>query len=501
MIQSHKFRVDPWACRETELDLDRLAQTESIFALSNGHIGLRGNLDEGEPAAVSGTYLAGFYEVRPLPYAEAGYGYPEAGQTVINVTNGKIIRLLVEDEPFDVRYGKLRSHERVLDLRAGVLRRTVEWESPTGRAVRVASTRLVSFSQRAIAAILYEVETLDGKTPVVVQSELLANEAPPPDEDDPRAAAALNSPLRSELFGHDDVRVLLEHSTRASGLTMAAAMDHVIDGPAQTTRTSESFEDVGRLLVSADLAPGEPLRVVKFLAYGWSSRRSPPAIVDQVAASLAEARHRGWDGLLVDQSDYLSDFWDSADVEIEGEAELQLAVRFGLFHTLQAGARAEQRAIAAKGLTGPGYDGHAFWDTETFVLPVLTYTAPRAARDALLWRHLTLGPARERAASLTLRGAAFPWRTIRGQECSELLAGGDGCVSRQCRHRRRCRPLPGRQPTIGTSPPGPASSCSSKPRACGVLWDTTTPRVAFASTASPVRMSTARSPTTTCTRT
>ena len=110
--------------RETELDLDTLAQTESVFALSNGHIGLRGNLDEGEPFGLPGTYLAGFYEVRPLPYAEAGYGYPEAGQTVINVTNGKIIRLLVEDEPFDVRYGELRSHERVLDLRAGVLRRS-----------------------------------------------------------------------------------------------------------------------------------------------------------------------------------------------------------------------------------------------------------------------------------------------------------------------------------------------------------------------------------------
>ena len=163
MIQHPAFAVEPWAVHETELDLDRLAQTESVFALANGHIGLRGNLDEGEPCGLPGTYLAGFYEVRPLPYAEAGYGYPEAGQTVINVTNGKIIRLLVEDEPFDIRYGELRRHERVLDLRAGVLRRTVEWVSPTGRSVRVTSTRLVSFTQRAVAAILYEVEALDGR--------------------------------------------------------------------------------------------------------------------------------------------------------------------------------------------------------------------------------------------------------------------------------------------------------------------------------------------------
>ncbi len=424
MIQHPAFSVEPWAVHETELDLDTLAQTESVFALANGHIGLRGNLDEGEPFGLPGTYLAGVYEARPLPYAEAGYGYPEAGQTIINVTNGKIIRLLVEDEPLDIRYGELRRHERVLDLRAGVLRRTLQWTSPTGRSVRIASTRLVSFTQRAVAAILYEVEAVDGKTPVVVQSELIANEKPPVTDGDPRAAAALASPLQSEYFGARDTRLILEHFTRASGLTLAAATDHVIEGPAHTTVSSESFEDMGRLLVTTDLVPEKPLRIVKFLTYGWSSHRSSQALVDQVAAALAEARDHGWERLVAEQRAYLDDFWDRADVEIEGDAELQLAVRFGLFHTLQAGARAERRAIAAKGLTGPGYDGHAFWDTETFVLPVLTYTSPRAARDALSWRHLTLQAAQERAASLGLEGAAFPWRTIGGQESSSYWPAG-----------------------------------------------------------------------------
>jgi len=153
VIAQPAFRVEPWVLRETVLDLERLAQTESVFALSNGHVGLRANLDEGEPFALPGTYLAGFYELHPLPSAEAGYGTPESGQSVVNVTNGKIIRLIVDDEPFDVRYGELRSHERVLDMRAGVLRRVAEWVSPTGKAVRVSSTRLVSFTRRAVAAI------------------------------------------------------------------------------------------------------------------------------------------------------------------------------------------------------------------------------------------------------------------------------------------------------------------------------------------------------------
>jgi alpha,alpha-trehalose phosphorylase len=424
VIQHPAFAVEPWALRETELDLDVLAQSESVFALANGHIGLRGNLDEGEPNGLPGAYLNGFYERRPMPYAEAGYGYPEAGQAVVNVTDGKIIRLLVDDEPFDVRFGELVRHQRVLDFRAGVLERRAEWRSPAGIRVCVSSVRLVSLVQRAVAAVLYEVEALDDPVRLVVQSELVANEPMPDVEVDPRAAANLGAPLRSEQFSDRDARGVLVHITKQSGLRMAAAMDHVVAGPAGTETASESSEDLARVTITTDLAAGEQLRVVKLLAYGWSSQRSTAALRDEVAAALAEARHTGWDGLLAGQRAYLDDFWDRADVELDGDAELQQGVRFALFHTLQAGARSERRAIAAKGLTGPGYDGHAFWDTETFVLPVLTYTAPHAARDALRWRHATLGLARKRAKLLGFDGAAFPWRTIDGQECSGYWPAG-----------------------------------------------------------------------------
>jgi alpha,alpha-trehalose phosphorylase len=418
MIEQGNFAVESWQLQETRLDLDTLAQSESVLALSNGHLGLRGNLDEGEPHGLPGTYLGGFFEVRPLPYPEGGYGYPEAGQTLINVTNGKVIRLLVDDEPFDVRYGKLTAHERVLDFRAGVLRRSAEWVSPAGRAVRVNSTRLVSFVQRAVAAILYEVEAVDA-VDLVVQSELVANEPlPTPPAQDPRTAAILTTHLRSEYFGHRDRRAGLVHSTAASGLRLAAGIDHLVDGPPGTESGAESGPDLARLTVATTLKPGERLRLVKFIAYGWSSERSLPALRDQVDGALAAVRHRGWEGLLADQRAYLDAFWDRADVKIEGDAAIQQAVRFALFQVLQSAARAEQRAIPAKGLTGPGYDGHTFWDTETFVLPVLTYTAPAAVRDALRWRQSTLPLARERARQLGLAGAAFPWRTIRGEECS-----------------------------------------------------------------------------------
>jgi len=424
MIPPGALSVEPWAVAEEELRLDLLAQTESIFALSNGHIGLRGNLDEGEPHHTPGTYLNGFFETLPLPYAEGGYGYPEEGQSLINVTNGKLIRLLVDDEPFDVRYGTLLCHKRVLDLRDGVLRREVEWVSPTGKAVRIRSTRLVSFVQRSIAAIRYEVEPLATPVRIVVQSTLVANEPLAEQLRDPRTAVALSAPLVSEYHTSHGLEAEVGHRTRASGLRMTVAIDHLVDGPEATMTEAESEPDLARVAISTELAPGERLTVVKLIGYGWSSERSMPALRDQVDAALLAARRTGWDGLVAGQRAHLDEIWERADIEIEGDPELQQAVRFAIFQIVQAAARVEQRAIPAKGLTGRGYDGHTFWDMETFALLVLTYAAPYAARDALLWRHSTLDLARARARELRLAGAAFPWRTIRGEECSGYWPAG-----------------------------------------------------------------------------
>lgn len=424
------FTVEPWAVTEPELRLDLLARTESVFALSNGHVGIRGNLEEGEPHALPGTYLNSVHEKRPLPYAEAGYGYPESGQTVVNVTNGKLVRLLVDDEPFDVRYGTLHRHVRSLDLRAGTLRREAEWTSPADKTVRVTTTRLVSLTHRSVVAIAYDVEPVDAPARVVVQSELVANEDLPPAGSDPRVAAALDAPFEAVEHEARGTWASLLHRTRASAIGVACAMDHryeVVGDDAdgvQVAVDGQARPDWARVTFTAALAPGQRLRVVKLVSYGWSSLRSTPALRDQVAAALTGAVHTGWDGLVRDQREALDEFWAGADVEVDGDPALQQAVRFALFGVLQAAVRAEQRPIAAKGLTGPGYDGHTFWDTDTFVLPVLSHTWPGAVSDALRWRHQTLPKAKARAATLGLPGAAFPWRTITGEECSGYWPAG-----------------------------------------------------------------------------
>ncbi|BCI90931.1 hypothetical protein NIIDMKKI_61370 [Mycobacterium kansasii] len=491
MITEEAFPVEPWRVRETKLDLNLLAQSESLFALSNGHIGLRGNLDEGEPYGLPGTYLNSFFEIRPLPYAEAGYGYPEAGQTVVDVTNGKILRLLVDDEPFDVRYGTLISHERVLDLRAGTLTRRAHWQSPAGKQVKVVSTRLVSLAHRAAAAIEYVVEAVGEFSLVTVQSELVTNEDQPETSADPRVSAILEKPLEAVDHECTECGALLMHRTRSSALMMAAAMDHEVEVPGRVEITTDARADLARTTVICGLRPGQKLRIVKYLAYGWSSLRSRPALRDQAAGALHGARYSGWQGLLDAQRAYLNDFWENADVEVEGDPESQQAVRFGLFHLLQASARAERRAIPSKGLTGTGYDGHAFWDTEGFVLPVLTYTAPHAVADALRWRASTLNLAKERAAELGLDGAAFP---------------GEPSAGRSARPTGR----PARPPGISTptsrwrssgTGPSPATTrskrtaawpCWSKPPGCGSRSAITTATACGISTGSPAPTSTPR---------
>ncbi|WP_100498341.1 glycoside hydrolase family 65 protein [Geodermatophilus chilensis] len=422
------FPIEPWSLTETGLDHASLAVHESVFALSNGHIGMRGSFEEGEPVVVPGTYLNGFFEERPLPYAEVGYGFPEQGQTVVNVTDGKLVRLLVGDTPLDLAYGEIVEHRRTLDLRRGLLRRHTEWRSPNGRVVTVTSTRMVSLRRRSIAAIEYTVECTDGQGDlyIALQSDLLANEpvGSGSEADDPRAAAALARPLVNEMAVARGQRAVLVHRTARSRLRMAAGMDHVIDVPDTSTADIEATDDLARFTLAARLPQGSSVKLVKYLSYGWSSRRSAAALRDQVEGALATAKLAGFERLLREQREVLDEHWQHADVEIEGDDELQQAVRVGVFHLLQAGLRAERQPIPAKGLTGPGYDGHTFWDTETYVLPVLTYIAPAAARDALRWRHSTLELARERARVLGLEGAAFPWRTIRGEETSGYWPAG-----------------------------------------------------------------------------
>ena len=428
-MTQHPFEVDPWgigwsASQSSSWGGDELTHRESVFALSNGHVGWRGTLDEGDPCGTPGTYLNGVFEEHPMPYAEDGYGYPEHGQTVVNVPDGKLVRLFVGDEPFDVRTGRLDEHEQFLDFRTGILRRSARWTSPAGVTVEVESSRLVSLTHRAVAAIDYKVTAVDGDTEVTLLSEIVANEPLPQVHPDPRVMEALDKPFAAVdqvVGGH---RATLLHRTKRSGIGVAVTKDHRITAPESVAVRTEAADDLARTTVSARLAPGGSIRVFACVGHEWSDSLTDAALRDRAEAAVDAATRLGWEGLVREQREYLDAFWECADVRVDGSARLQQSVRFALFQVLQSAARAEVRSIPGKGLTGAGYEGHTFWDAEAFVLPVLTYTAPHAARDALRWRHSTLGHARRRAEQLHLAGAAFPWRTIDGRECSGYWPAG-----------------------------------------------------------------------------
>ncbi|MCZ7421515.1 MULTISPECIES: glycosyl hydrolase family 65 protein [unclassified Micromonospora] len=419
-----------WRIRRTRDDLDRLGETESVFALGNGWLGWRGTLDEGAPVDMPGSYLNGLHERRELTYPEGGYAFPQLSDTVISPPNATLVRLWVGDQPLDLRTGTVLAHEQVLDLRAGVIERLTEWVSPAGDGVRVRSTRLVSLARRRVAAVDWTVEPLDGPVDVRICADLLANEHVPERADDPRAASLIQDPLTAELHRVDGADALLVHRTERSGQRVAVAVAHRAAAPAQLTTDADATPDRIRLTLTGPLRPGEQVRLTKFAAFEWApvDDSTVEELAAQVTAEADAARTDGFGELRTEQRAALDQAWRTADVLLDGDEELQLAIRFAMFHLIQAGRSDGDRTIPAKGLTGNGYDGHVLWDTEGYVLPVLTYIAPDVARSALRWRHAHLPQAYDRAAELRLTGATFPWRTISGQECSGYWPAGTAAL-------------------------------------------------------------------------
>ncbi|MGY1623967.1 glycoside hydrolase family 65 protein [Geodermatophilus sp. SYSU D00965] len=407
----------PWLVREPHVDPGTLAVTESLFSLCNGYLGIRGTLDEVEPSGMRGTYLSGVHETHPLSYPEGGYGHPQEGQALLTVADGTPLRLLVDGLPLDVREVRPQVHERTLDLRAGTLDRRVRWTALSGTTMEVSSQRLVSLVERSVCAVRYEVRAVDGPAHVVVRSELAAGEVTPTgvENDDPRVAECLDDAFEPRAQIRSEHGGALVERTRRSGITIAAAVGHEVDGGRVTSSVDEQHVVV---TAAADLLPGQSLTIVKALGYSWSYDAGSDSVLAEASAAVSSALDLGWDGLLAAQRAALDELWTTADVEVDDDPELQQALRYAVFQLFCSAACISQAPIGAKGLTGMGYSGHTFWDVEGFVLPALTLLRPDAAARLLRWRSGTLDSARERAATLGLAGAAFAWRTISGPEVS-----------------------------------------------------------------------------------
>jgi alpha,alpha-trehalose phosphorylase len=402
------------------------ARAETIFAVANGFIGIRGTFEEGRPALAPGTFVAGFHETWRILHAEEAFGLARTGQTIVNAPDATVVKLYVDDEPLFLPTARLRDYGRVLDMRAGVLTRELTWSTAGGKQVVVRSMRLVSLEHRHVAAVQYEVVLPQDSAPVVLSSEVVNRQdadagdpAQQPSGDPRLATSPQERVLHERCRSVEGMRLQVGYQTAHSEMTLGVGVEHQVDTALAHRVQTDATTDRGRLVVSAQASPGLPLRLTKFIT-DQSSRVVPASeLVERCGQTLDRVAGAGVASLQRGQREQLDHFWDRADVRIEADDEpdrVQQAVRWNLFQVAQATWRAEGSGVAAKGLTGHAYEGHYFWDTEIYVLPFLAYTQPRIARNLLR--------SRERARELDQRGALFAWRTINGEQASAYYQAG-----------------------------------------------------------------------------
>jgi alpha,alpha-trehalose phosphorylase len=432
---SHDFPADEWSVIESRFNPDFLAQLETMLALGNGYLGMRGCPEEGGPNAENSTLINGFYETSPIVYPEDAYGFAKTGQTIVSVTDSKIIKLFVDDEPFWLPTANLVSYDRRLNMKSGTLDREILWETPAGKQVLITSRRLVSFSNRHVAAIFYCVKLLNASASLVISSEVVARE---PDTytnaNDPRQTRAFaGRVLHHRMSYAKDQRIVLCHTTAESRLTLTCAIDHLLETSCEHAHKVSCTENFGQVAFAIDARADCPIYLTKFMVYHTSQTASAEQLCGRAEWTMDRMINQGFQQQLASQEQYMDDFWRRSDVRVKdvredrtkrSTVEIQQAIRFNLFHILQASARAEDAGVPAKGVTGQAYEGHYFWDTEIYVLPFLTYTSPRIAKNLLTFRYKMLPQARARARQLGHRGAMFPWRTISGEEASAYYAAG-----------------------------------------------------------------------------
>ncbi|MBX3086587.1 MAG: glycoside hydrolase family 65 protein [Anaerolineae bacterium] len=419
-----------WDIIETSFNVNYNARNETIFALGNGYIGWRGTFEEGLPKGygVEGTYLNGFYESQPIHYPEAAYAFAKNSQTMLNVTNGKVIKLFIEDEPFNMLEGTLLDYKRTLKLREGLLERELTWRSPEGREIKLITRRLICFTNKHLAAIWYQVTPLTFSGKIKIVSELDGDVTNLTAEDDPRLGSGLKGhALIIDHHAANHTGGQLRQHTGTTGFELVCAMENDLQttNPYTSAASTSAFTSV--ITFEIDAAQGQPIQLTKYLAYAASNDTGQSGLALAITANhlATQAKETGFARLAQAQADFLAEFWADTDIVIKGDIALQQGIRFNMFHLLQSAGRDGKTNMSAKGLTGEGYEGHYFWDTEVYVIPFFLYNNPQITRKLIEYRYSILDKARDRAREMAHpKGALFPWRTINGEECSAYFPAG-----------------------------------------------------------------------------
>jgi alpha,alpha-trehalose phosphorylase len=419
-----------WDITENLLSQTDTLLRETIFTEANGYLGLRGNFEEpfmeNKDAGYDGTYINGFYESNLITYGEKAYGYAKNSQTMLNVPNGKVIRLYIDDEAFDMDAGEIEHYRRSLSLKDGMLTRELVWTSPKGKKVKIQIERLVSYLHRHIAAIRYEVTPLNFSGEVKLVSEIIGDVRNRIGKNDPRMGSSIKQDAMKTMFVAAETEFsCIKRKTRKSELSLCCGMSGIVETENQYLVASCKDESRLETTYTFDAICDNKIRLDKFLCYVDSREFDENELVEHVREELSQICKDGFEHLKTIQAEFLNKFWNECDVEINGDTALQQGIRYNMFQIMQSAGTDGKTNVSSKGLSGEGYEGHYFWDTEMYVLPFFLYTRPQVSRKLLEFRYNTLDKARARARELGHKqGALFPWRTINGEECSAYFPAG-----------------------------------------------------------------------------
>ncbi|MDK0839207.1 glycosyl hydrolase family 65 protein [Clostridium perfringens] len=423
------YKIEPWNITEEEFLLKNNYRNETTFSLANGYIGTRGTFEEAYDfdveTGLEGNFVNGFYESEHIRYGEWNFGFPTESQSLLNLPNAKIIKLFIEDEEFSMLTGEIEDYKRVLHMKEGRITRDLIWVSPKGKKVKISISRFVSFNNKNLMEIRYKVTPLNFSGNLKFISAIDANVENHTRKTNPLVDyGPFGKRLANDYIDSIKDELYYEGTTLNSELSIACGAVNKISEENFIRKNFKNYELCG---VSYEFYAKENEEIIldKFIAYSTSLDMNCEKLHGFIKAILSDAEEQGYIEAEREQKEYVEEFWRTADVIIEGDNALQQGIRFNLFHLMQSAGRDGKTGMGAKGLSGEGYEGHYFWDTEMYVLPVFVYTKPDLANKLLDYRYFTLDKARERARVLGHdKGALYPWRTINGEEASTYFPLG-----------------------------------------------------------------------------
>ncbi|MGC6767901.1 glycoside hydrolase family 65 protein [Enterococcus sp. LJL51] len=411
--------------KDFSLTNEELLLQETLFHTANGYIGVRGNFEEGYPESFvssRGQYINGFYDIADMKQAEQLYGFPNKKQVLLNVADTQSIHLYLDEEEVTVFTDRIHGLTRVLDMENGLALRSFVWKSKQGKEVEISYRRMTSLVLLPLFTIEVEVKSRDFSGKVSIVSEHFGTAENFVNPDDPRMAAEAEKYLTVKECVYDEEKQMssITAETTNSNLRVQTVVFHEVSDSLELGAIEE-HEGITTVF-DGEITEGETISLNKYSLFLDSRRYDLKTDASLLAKEVKKQPLEGW---YRKQKEYLAAFWNQSSVSVEGDPLLNDSLNYSLYSLLQSAGKDGISNIAAKGLSGEGYEGHYFWDTEIYMLPFFTLTHPEIAKKLIEFRYNILESAKENAAVLGHKqGALFPWRTISGMECSGYYPSG-----------------------------------------------------------------------------